>query len=500
VWIMATNPVVSLPDADLVRRALARCPLVIVSDCVAANDTLALAHIRLPAAGWAEKDGTVTNSDRHISRQRAFLPLPGEARPDWWLVKEVAQRMGFGKGFNFDHPAAIFDEFARLTRISRSFGMQLDLNGLAGLDQAGYDAMPVTQWPVSGRVARPFADGRFPTADGRARFVATPARMPRHAPGVEFPLILNTGRLRDQWHTMTRTARAPQLNAHEPEPFVDAHAQDLATAGIVAGELVRIVSRWGTALARVRASGDIPPGMLFMPILWRGQCARDGRIGAVVNPVVDALSGEPEFKHTPVRLEKITIEWRGFLLTRESVAAPDTLWWAASPGDGVVRLEFAGRGHTRPGASWLRSAVPDAAEAEWIEFADESTGHYRAALIRQGRLLACLMVVTRGALPGRAWLASLFARQSLDITDRRCLLLGRRQDAPDPGPTVCACYAVGANTIAEAVRGGCDSIDAVGRKLRAGTNCGSCRPEIGKLVAAVPIAATSSLTVANSAP
>jgi assimilatory nitrate reductase catalytic subunit len=299
---------------------------------------------------------------------------------------------------------------------------------------------------------------------------------------------------------MTRTARAPQLNAHEPEPFIDAHAQDLATAGIVPGELVRVVSRWGSAFARVRASGDMPPGMVFMPIHWNDQFARDGRVGAVVNPVVDALSGEPEFKHTPVRLEKVTVEWRGFLLSREPVAPPSVQWWAASPGDGVVRLEFAGRGAARPDADWLRAVVPDAAQAEWIEFADAAAGHYRAALVRDGRLLACLMVAGRGSLPARAWLASLFARDSLDATDRRCLLLGRRQDMPDPGPTVCACYAVGAATITEAIRAGCDSIEAVGRKLRAGTNCGSCRPEIGKLLAMVHASQTPELTLANAGP
>jgi assimilatory nitrate reductase catalytic subunit len=484
VWIMATNPVVSLPDADLVQRALRRCPLVIVSDCVAANDTLPYAHISLPAAGWAEKDGTVTNSDRHISRQRAFLPLPGQARPDWWLIAEVARRMGFAKAFDYVGPAAVFDEFAQLTGVARRYGMQLDLTGLAGQDQAAYDAMPVTQWPAPRGKARPFADGRFTTADGRARFVATPARGPRHAPGAEFPLILNTGRIRDQWHTMTRTARAPQLNAHEPEPYLDAHAQDLAAANVASGDLVRVVSRWGSAVARARASGDMPAGMLFMPIHWNDQFARNGRIGAAVNPVVDPLSGEPEFKHTPVRLEKVAVEWRGFLLTRERVAPPDALWWAASPGDGVVRLEFAGRGAARPDAEWLRSVVPGAAKAEWIEFADASAGNYRAALVSDGRLLCSLVVVTRGVLPARAWLSSLFARERLDATDRRFLLLGQRHDAPDPGPTVCACYAVGTHTIAAAIRGGCDSVEAVGRKLRAGTNCGSCRPEIGKLVAA----------------
>ncbi len=493
VWIIATNPVVSLPDADLVRRALGRCPLVIVSDCVAANDTLPLAHIRLPAAAWGEKDGTVTNSDRHVSRQRPFLPLPGGARPDWWIIAQVARRMGHAQAFAYDGPAAIFAEHARLTAVSRSFGLQLDLTGLAGLDGREYDAMPVTQWPT-GPARRPFADGRFPTADGRARFIAVAARPPRHAPSAEYPLILNTGRIRDQWHTMTRTARAPQLNAHEPEPYLDVHAQDLAALGARPGELVRVVSRWGSAMARARCSGDLPPGMAFMPIHWSAQFARRGRVGAAVNPVVDALSGEPEFKHTPVRLEKVPVAWSGFLLTRARVPMQQASWWAVSSGTDVIRMEFAGEG-APPDAAWLREALPEAADAEWIEFEDAGAGSYRAAVVRDGRMLACLMVSPQGRLPPRAWLASLFGATRLDAIDRRSLLTGRRSDAPDPGPTVCACFGVGANTITAVIRDGCDSLDAVGLRLRAGTNCGSCRPEIARLIAghadATPVAGMS---------
>jgi assimilatory nitrate reductase catalytic subunit len=361
--------------------------------------------------------------------------------------------------------------------------MQFDLTGLAGFDQHAYDAMPPTQWPAPNRGGRPFADGVFPTSDGRARFVATAPRGPRHAPGGEYPLVLNTGRIRDQWHTMTRTARAPQLNAHEPEPFVDAHAQDLAAIGTGPGELVRVVSRWGSVVGRARSSGDVPPGMLFVPMHWSQQFAATARVDAAVNPAVDALSGEPEFKHTPVRLEKVAVEWRGFLLSRDPVPAPEATWWAVSPGQGMVRLEFAGSGARRPDARWLMSVVPAADKAEWIEYDDAAAGRYRAALVKDGRLLAALMVTARGALPPRAWLASLFAREQLDATDRRCLLLGRREDLPDPGATVCACFAVGANTISAAIRSGCDSIEAVGRQLRAGTNCGSCRPEIGRMIA-----------------
>jgi assimilatory nitrate reductase catalytic subunit len=487
VWIMATNPVVSLPDADVVRRALRRCPLVIVSDCVAANDTLPYAHIRLPAAGWAEKDGTVTNSDRHVSRQRAFLPLSGQVRPDWWIICEVAKRLGFADGFSFDGPAAIFDEYARLTTLSQRFGMQLDLQGLAGLTPAQYDELTPTQWPVSATAParqRPFADGRFPTSDGRARFVGTPARGPRHPPTDEYPLILNTGRIRDQWHTMTRTARASVLNAHEPEPYVDANRLDLAALGAAPGDLVRVASRWGGALARARVSGDMPVGMLFMPIHWNDHFAREARVGAVVNPVVDALSGEPEFKHTPARLERVKLDWSGFLLSRKPAMLPQAAWWARSPGESVQRLEFAGQGAARPDAAWLRAEFPDLQQADWIEYDDGVAGNYRAALLVDGRLEVCFMVSTTGTLPGRTWLASLFAQPLIDATDRRCILLGQRQDRVDPGATVCACFGVGINIIRHTIKGGCSSVEAVGSKLKAGTNCGSCRPEIAKLIAA----------------
>jgi assimilatory nitrate reductase catalytic subunit len=412
------------------------------------------------------------------------MPAPGLAQPDWWMVCEVAKRLGFGAAFGFSGPAAIFDEHARLTMVARRFGKMLDFGGLANLGEQGYAALVPTQWPVPAELPRPFADGRFPTADGRARFIATAPRGPRHAPTAEYPLVLNTGRIRDQWHTMTRTARAAALNAHEPEPFIDAHAGDLAAIGVAPGALVRVASRWGSAVARARASGDVPSGMVFMPIHWNAQFARQARVDAVVNPVVDPLSGEPEFKHTPVRLEPVAVGWRGFVLSRERLPAPVDSWWSSTPGEHMHRLEFAGLGAMRPDAAWLRAVLPGAAELEWIEFEDGAQGNYRAALLDEGRLIACLMVATRGALPGRSWLSSLFALDQLSAADRRSLLLGRRMDVPDPGATVCVCFGVGINTLRAAVASGCASLDAVGAKLRAGTNCGSCRPEISRLLEA----------------
>jgi len=223
LWILGTNPADSMPRAERVRAALAACQFVIVSDCWA-SDTTRFADVVLPAAGWGEKDGTVTNSERRISRQRAFRLPPGEARPDWWMLAEVALRMGWHAAFAYRRPADIFREHAALSAFENDGPMRrlFDIAALAEIGDAQYDAMTPVQWPLprqsksAGAAARLFGDGSgFPTRDGRARFVPTPFRPPAELPERErWPLLLNTGRVRDQWHTMTVTGRVP--TAHGP--------------------------------------------------------------------------------------------------------------------------------------------------------------------------------------------------------------------------------------------------------------------------------------------
>jgi len=489
VWIMATNPVVSLPDADQVRRALARCELVVVSDMTAATDTAVHADVLLPALGWGEKDGTVTNSERCISRQRAFLPAPGEARADWWALCQVARRMGF-HGFDYDSAHAIFDEHARLSSwrnddegIRRAFR----IDGLAGISRAAYDALEPIQWPVtrSGEgAARLFADKRYAHPDGKARFVATSPRLPAHAVDAEFPLVLNTGRLRDQWHTMTRTGKSPRLAGHAPEPFIDLHPHDALLAGVREGELARVRSRWGTLVARVAHGGGIARGGAFVPIHWNGQNASDARVGAVVNPVVDPVSGEPEFKHTPVRIEPFAVAWHGFILSRTALDLAGIAHWTRAAGAGFLRYELAGRDAVS--LETARALLGANEDADWIEFEDRAEGRLRCALLVDGRLQACLFLARRPDLPARAWLGGLFARERLAPADRATLLAGRAPAAgSDPGPTVCACFGVGRNTIRSAiVAQDLRDTGAVTACLRAGGNCGSCLPEIRQLLAA----------------
>jgi len=485
VWIMATNPVVSLPDADRVREALQRCELVVVSDVTADTETARLAHVLLPAQAWGERDGTVTNSERTISRVRRFLKEPGEARPDWWAVCEVARRMGYAEAFAFDSARQIFDEHARLSAFENAGARAFDLSGLVGLDDAGYDALQPVSWPVrqAGQgTGRLFADGRFFHADGRARFVATVPRPPAHATSAEFPLALNTGRVRDQWHTMTRTGLSARLAAHVEEPFVDLHAHDAQRYGITPGALARVSSRWGSMTGRARCSGEVARGQVFAPMHWSRPFASDGRVGAVVNPAVDPVSGEPEFKHTPVRVEAVALDWHGVLLSRKPLAL-EFPWWVRVQGRQFLRYEIGGFGEAAQLASLLRHLAGAASGAEWIEAGD--AGSCRAALIVDGRLELCAAAGAR-ELPARAWLAGLFAKDQLGDTDRLDLKAGAPSvRTADAGPQVCSCFGVGRNTICTAIAArGLDSVESLGKALKCGTNCGSCIPELRALLVA----------------
>jgi len=509
VWIAATNPVVSLPNADRTRAALSRCELVVVSDCVADTDTTALAHVLLPAAAWGEKEGTVTNSERCISRQRIFLPLPGMAKPDWWMFSEVAKRMGFADGFSYTSARDIFIEHAQLSALGNGGSRAFDIGGLGRLSHEEYAELPPTRWPVPAPVQaqglahspvpvqaqsqsqsppvaghdahRLFADGRFFHPDGRARFIATTPRSPVNALDAEFPLVLNTGRIRDQWHTMARSGKSARLNAHLPEPFVDMHAQDALLSGVRIGEFVRVATRWGSLVARLRCSGEMPRRMIFIPIHWSNVLCANARVGALVNPAVDPVSGEPEFKHTPARVASYVVAWQGFVLSRKPVVLKDATWWSVVQSVDFLRYELAGSrvfGDWSPWARRLLGAVsPD---ADWLQYVDRSTGVYRAAHLNNDRLEACVFLSPRPDLPPRTWVSSLFAKRTLSDTDRAGLLIGQPADAqPDGGPIICSCFGVGRNTIGAAIRQyNLRSAQQVGQRLRAGTNCGSCLPEI----------------------
>src|ERR1700704_1379891 len=281
LWVMATNPAVSLPRAGHVRDTLAKLELLVVSENVLSNDTVnAGARILLPATAWGEKDGTVTNSERRISRQRPFLPAPGEARPDWWMVAEVARRMGFGAAFSYGSAADVFREHAALSAFENDGRRDFDIGGLAAISDDAFDALDPVQWPLRTGETRQdnkrerqqdrrfFADGAFYTADRKARFIAPEVPAPKTPTSKDFPFRLNTGRVRDQWHTMTRSGLSARLGAHLPEPFVEVHPADATAMELVDGGFAKVATRFGACVLKVMVSDRQRRGSLFAPIHW----------------------------------------------------------------------------------------------------------------------------------------------------------------------------------------------------------------------------------------
>ena len=396
IWILCTNPVVSLPDASHVREALQRCELVIVSDCVTDTDTLAYADVALPATSWGEKEGTVTNSERRISRQRAFLPAPGEARADWWALAEVGRRLGFKSGFPYQDPAEIFREHARLSAFENDGARDFNLSGLADLDDAAYDALEPVQWPVragsSAGTDRLFAEGRFFTADRKARFVAVTPLNPAQETAEEFPLRLNTGRVRDQWHTMTRTGRAPELAEPWREPFLEVSPADATRYGLQNGGLARASSPLGHIVLRVQVCEGQPEGQVFAPIHWSQSNASDGSVNTLIAPLLDRISGQPESKATPVAVAPVSVVCSGLVVSRRPVTPNGAVYWSRSRSEDhyLHVVAFA----ERPAAGWSAWAeqLLGAPARTFMRFEDEGEDVFRAALIEGGSIVALILV------------------------------------------------------------------------------------------------------------
>lgn len=507
IWIMATNPVVSLPDADQVKRALDKCNFVVVSDICQDTDTTQFADVLLPALGWGEKDGTVTNSERRISRQPAFLDAPGEAQADWWAIAQVAKQMGFS-GFNFQNSHEIFKEHAGLSadqnadfskRAETPYFRYFNLQGLTNLTLDEYNELDPVQWPVWDKqqdaqlVARLFAQGQFSHADGKAKFIATTAIDPVNPVSSAYPLILNTGRIRDQWHTMSRTGLSANLSTHRAEPYCEIHPNDALKYGIQEGELVEVRSEWGLCILRAQVSDNIRRGQVFAPIHWNDQVASDARIGKLVNPVVDAISGEPEFKHTPVMIQPFHIQWQGVLYVREGFEhyvqpfIDKSIWWTKVKANRATRYEIADRQKFSTTTEQLKSLLPFTEEDfEWLNLEDQTAHISHSVVLQEGKLIASLYIAPKRLLPDRDWLSGLFQRERLSAMHRKALLAGQAISMSNhEGPLVCSCFKVGKNRIIQTIKDkNITNEKQVTACLKAGGNCGSCLPEIRGLIKA----------------
>ncbi len=491
IWIACTNPAQSLPDQNLVHEALERAELVVVQDAYRNTETAAYADVFLPAAGWGEKEGTMTNSERRISRVRAALRPPGEARPDWKIAVDFARRLlPHGNAlFPYETPESIFNEHRETTR-----GRDLDITGLSYrlLDERGPQQWPYAAGADAGS-KRLYEDGVYPTPSGRARFVATPYQPVAEEVGEEYPLRLTTGRLRDQWHTMSRTGTIASLFAHEPEPRVMVHPQDLARLGIAEFELAKVASRRGQVFLQAAADPDLAPGMVFVPMHWGarflGGAGRRG-INELTLGALDPSSRQPELKHCAVRLEGARLPWR---LVAFGHADFEQL------GKFMQATPYAARtliGRERPGVRLaLAAAEPPPArllgeidalfglDAEDVVHLDVARGMGRRVALEADVVRAARLSGDTRAEP---WLRDLWDRATPVGSLGRYLSLP--VDAPPGTPpprgrTVCNCFDVAENDI-RIFLGEVKSLQALQASLKCGTNCGSCLPELRRMAAA----------------
>jgi assimilatory nitrate reductase catalytic subunit len=532
LWIACTNPAQSMPDQATVRRALARCEFVVLQEAFATTATCAFADLLLPATTWGEKTGTVTNSERRISRVRAAVAAPGSTRHDWSAAVDFAQRLearlpprGPATLFPYALDAeagaeAIWNEHRASTR-----GRDLDITGLswAMLDAAGPQQWPLPEGQSIGR-ARLYEDGVFPTEDGRARFVDTPYKPVAEAREARFPFALNTGRLRDQWHGMSRTGTLGRLFGHAPEPVVQMHAQDMARRQIKDGDLVHLTSRRGSIVLPAQASAELGMSQAFVAMHW-GEEYLSGRsstgeriagINALTNPAFCPDSKQPELKHSAVKILKAELPWMllavGWLPedrvheNEQALRALMASFAFASCVPFSAGGALAGGAGERTGVLFRAAAYEAAPEAlllqieallglsgaDTLRYADARRGQRRAArLLRAGSDAHLEAFLLAGDIRAEAWIKTLLQEQLPAQAFGRLLL---RPGATAPvglatrGKIVCSCFGVTQSAIDAQLAAGPDDenqrLAGLQAALQCGTNCGSCLPELKRMVRA----------------
>ena len=484
IWIMATNPVVSMPDADKVKEALEKCELVIVSDCMQNTDTAMTANVLLPATGWGEKHGTVTNSERCISLQKGFLQAPAQARHDWQIIADFACRLGYQEAFTYSHAVEIFREHAQLSALDNHRSRAFDISGLVDISPEQYDNFTPTSWPITtdkpAGTQRMFSDGYYFTDNNRAQFVPITARLPARPPAAG-ELIMNTGRIRDQWHTMTRTGKASRLLSHTGEPYAQLHPSDAKKWGIVEDAIVELSNNGARFLSRAKISTNQRAGETFVPMHWNAVYSSFGRADALIDAVADPISGQPEFKHCPVTPRAYAANWQGFLVSTKEIT-PQCDYWAKVTVAAGFSYKLADELAVDNWQSWFGQHF--AADIEWVTLVDSDAEFSRIAGFTDNTLVAAL-IVSSGieTLPSDQWLSAQLGKY-IEKADRFALLAGGPADQSQaPGAIICSCFQIGENQIIEAIDAGHRSADALGRVLKCGTNCGSCIPELSALLA-----------------
>ena len=524
LWIACTNPAQSMPDQAMVRRALQRAELVVVQEAFADTATCAFADLLLPATTWGEKEGTVTNSERRISRVRAAVPAPGQTRHDWAIgvdfARRLAQRLGRGHAmFPYTHPEAVWTEHRASTR-----GRDLDITGMSyRMLEAAPQQWPLREGEAQGR-ARLYEDGVFATADGRARFVDTPYQPVAEPREPRYPLSLTTGRLRDQWHGMSRTGTLGQLFGHAPEPVVQMHPQDMAQQSLQEGDLVHVTSRHGSLLVPVAAGRELAPSNTFIAMHWGaeflGGRTSTGRpvagVNALTTPAHCPISKQPELKHVPVKILKADLPWSlltmawlppdaALTLRRQLRECAQALpffscvsFAGASLGDATTGVQLRAAAYEAPPAALLTEIerLLGLDGAGNLRYVDERRGQRRTLRLEQqagNAYVAALMLA--GDTRAGSWLRTLL-KDRLPAQGYGRRLLSAQASAPSGlatrGKVVCNCLGVSESAIctqlATATGSDAERLAQLQAGLRCGTQCGSCVPELKRMVRAVAAA------------
>lgn len=500
LWIACTNPAQSLPDQQKVHEALAACPFVVVQEAFFTTETCRYADLLLPAASWGEKEGTVTNSERRISHVRRAVPAPGEARADWVITCDFARRLerrlrpGRPSLFAFENAEALFDEYKPLTA-----ARDLDYSGLS---YAVLDARGPQQWPFppgsEQGTTRLYGDGVFPTANGSARFIAEHYQAPKEKREARYPLTLNTGRLRDQWHGMSRTGTAARLFGHVEEALLGMNAEDMRRQRLLDGQLVKVKSRRGSLILPVQKDESLRAGQAFLPMHWGDRFLKGLGCNVLTLASVDPLSKQPELKHAGIEVEQVELPWQFFALVEGDVQRRFEALRPLFETFDYASFSLGGRERSALLIRAARTAAPTAAELDAIDrllgldegpvlaYDDPRRAVGKRVRIEEGRIVALHLA---GETAARQWLRGLWESGSADAELRRWLLAPL--SAPPGGATIstdrtlCNCMNVSQNKVRAGIERGLD-LAGLKQELGCGTSCGSCVPELKRLVAHQP--------------
>ena len=505
LWIACTNPAHSMPQQALIREALEKCEFVVLQEAYGNTETAQYADLLLPALTWAEKEGTVTNSERRITHVNAAIPGPGETRADWAIARDFALKLGKKldkpetmRLFAYPTAESVFREHAETTR-----GRDLDITGLtyALLDERGPQQWPFPAGAGQGRT-RLYADGKFETASGKAQFIVPATSLTSEAIDARYPLRLTTGRLRDQWHGMSRTGKAARLYSHVDEARIDLNSSDLDRRSLRDGDLLRVKSRRGSVILRAHATEEVKPGHAFIAMHWGRNVLSSSGVNELTLNNVDPYSKQPELKHAAVQIEKVKLPYQA-LLMRSAVYADAASGLALERAAALepwlrkfdyAAVSLAGRdfpsvvfriAHSEPiPAEWLEQldALMDLQGEHCMAYSDARRGVSKKAMVEEGILTGLRLT---GETAASGWIKELMIERAPVDTVRRWLFAPLPK-APVPGSTrgriVCNCLNVSENEIKEVVAGGANLAKLQGC-LKCGTSCGSCVPELKRLIA-----------------